>query len=146
MNKESSGKIKDEAQRVAANVEEYIRLEAVEKLTVIVTKVIVTAVVFVLALCSFIFICFGFVHTLVGMTGNETLSYYLVGVAVLIVLVLFLMFSKRIVENWLVRVFSSALLGGERLMTKVDSAADVDIQGLAQSLSDELNDYDEGGM
>lgn len=145
MNKANSGNIKEEAQRIAANVEEYIRLEAVDKLTIVVSRVIITAVVFILGLCSFLFICLGFVHTLVSATGSEMLSYYIVGAVVLLVLIAFLFFSKRIVENWLVKVFSSALLGGERLVQNTQEAGGVDIPGLAQSLADELDDYDEGG-
>lgn len=147
MNQGDTNKVKAEAQRLIADIERLIRLELVDNLTVIASRIIIAAVLFVLGLCSFIFLCLGVVHALANATGSVIVSYCVVGCVVIAMMILFCVLSKRIVVNPLLRLLSKALIGGATMTEMFAPAAkrSESIHSLAESLAKELNDYDEEG-
>lgn len=147
MSQGDTNKVKAEAQRLVADIERLVRLELVESLTVISSRIIIAAVMFVLGLCSFIFLCLGVVHALASATGSVIVSYCIVGGLVIVIMVVFCVLSSRIVVNPLLRLLSKALIGKATMTEMFAPAAKgaEDIHSLAESLARDLNDYDEEG-
>lgn len=140
-------RIREDVRRLAYRLERYLRLEATERLTVLTTCVVVAAVMFALATSAIFFLSTGLVKSLTMLTENEMLSYYIVGGALLLLILFVYLLRKPLIENRFVKVFSRELLEGlsitEQVMKK--GRKDVQIRKLAESLVQELDDYDEEG-
>ena len=128
-------------------VERYLRLVAAERLTVLTTCVVLAAIAFALATSAIFFLSTGVVKTVALLTGNETLSYYIVGLVLLLIIGVIYLFRKPLIENRFVRVFSRQLLEGPTLTEEMLAKGDKDgrIRRLAESLAREMDDYDEEG-
>lgn len=141
-------KLTDDIHRLLYRIERYLRLEAVDKLTVVTTCLIVSAVVFALATSAVFFLSTGVVKTVTLLTGNEMLSYYIVGGVLLLVIVVFYSMRKRLIENKMARLFSHSLLDGvtfTELYAGKPSKSKDSLRKLAESLAHEMNDYEEEG-
>ena len=140
-------RISDDFRRLAYRAERYLRLEAAERLTVLTTCVVLAAVIFALATSAIFFLSTGVVKTLTLWTEDEMLSYYIVGGALLLIILLVYLLRKPLIENQFVKVFSRELLEGPSLTEQVmkKSRKDEQIRKLAESLVQELDDYDEEG-
>jgi hypothetical protein len=139
--------ILNDIRRLAYRLERYLRLEAAERLTVLSTCVVVAAVIFALATSAIFFLSTGLVKSLTLLTENEMLSYYIVGGALLLVILFVYLLRKPLIENQMVKAFSKELLEGPSLTEQVlkKNQRDDQIRRLAQSLADELDGYDEKG-
>ena len=140
-------RIYDDFRRLAYRVERYLRLEAAERLTVLTTCVVLAAVIFALATSAIFFLSTGLVKSLTLLTENEMLSYYIVGGGLLLIILLVYLLRKPLIENKMVGVFSKELLEGPSITEQVmkKSRRDDQIRRLAESLVQELDDYDEEG-
>ncbi|MBQ0023577.1 MAG: hypothetical protein KBT29_10115 [Prevotellaceae bacterium] len=146
---ESNGtsKVTDDLRSLLYQVERYLRLEAVDKLTVVTTCMILAAVTFAIATSAIFFLSTGLVKTLTLATENEMVSYYIVGGGLVLIIILFYLLRKPLVENNMVRVLSKSLLEGQSLTNSLAAKADKaeKIHKLAESLAKELDDYEEEG-
>ncbi len=144
---DASSQINNDLQRLIYRVERYLRLVAAERLTVLTTCVVLGAIAFALATSAIFFLSTGVVKTVALLTGNETLSYYLVGIGLLLIIWIVYLFRKPLIENRFVRVFGRQLLEGqtitEELLDKVGK--DEQIHRLAESLARDMDGYDEEG-
>jgi hypothetical protein len=140
-------RIREDVRRLAYRLERYLRLEATERLTVLTTCVVVAAVMFALATSAIFFLSTGLVKSLTMLTENEMLSYYIVGGALLLLILFVYLLRKPLIENRFVKVFSRELLEGPSITEQVmkKGRKDVQIRKLAESLVQELDDYDEEG-
>ncbi|MBO4673444.1 MAG: hypothetical protein J5616_03755 [Bacteroidaceae bacterium] len=140
-------RIKEDFRSLAYRVERYLRLAMTERLTVLTTCVVVAAVIFALATSAIFFLSTGLVKTLTLLTENEMLSYYIVGAGLLLIILIVYLLRKPLIENQFVKMFSRELLEGpsitERVMRK--GRKEDQIRKLAESLMQELGDYDEEG-
>ncbi|MDE5999145.1 MAG: hypothetical protein K2H04_03615 [Bacteroidaceae bacterium] len=143
----ASSQINNDLQRLIYRVERYLRLVAAERLTVLATCVVLGAIALALATSAIFFLSTGVVQTVALLTGSETLSYYVVGIGLLLIIWIVYLFRKPLIENRFVRVFSRQLLEKptmvEELLTKADK--DAQIHRLAESLAREMDGYDEEG-
>jgi hypothetical protein len=132
---------------VAYRLERYLRLEATERLTVVTTFVVLAAVTMALATSAIFFLSTGLVKTLTLATGSEMLSYYIVGGALLLIVLLAFLLRKPLIENPLVRMYSEQLLEVPSLTDQIlrNPERDAHIRRLAETLVQELDDYDEEG-
>jgi hypothetical protein len=94
--------------------ERYLKLEAVDKLTVATTFLIVALVIFALGTSAIFFLCSGLVHSLSDLVGSEALANYIVGGVLLLIIVLFYVFRVRLVENRVVAAISASILRAEK--------------------------------
>ncbi|MCR5313901.1 MAG: hypothetical protein K6E54_09760 [Bacteroidaceae bacterium] len=97
--------------------ERYLKLEAVDKLTVATTFLIVALVIFALGTSAIFFLCSGLVHSLSDLVGSEALANYIVGGVLLLIIVLFYVFRVRLVENRVVAAISASILRAEKNTT-----------------------------
>ena len=139
--------IAEDVRRVAYRLERYLRLEATERLTVVTTFVVLAAVTMALATSAIFFLSTGLVKTLTLATGSEMLSYYIVGGSLLLIVLLAFLLRKPLIENPLVRMYSEQLLEVPSLTDQIlrNPERDAHIRRLAETLVQELDDYDEEG-
>ncbi|MBR1667702.1 MAG: hypothetical protein IJ693_05400 [Bacteroidaceae bacterium] len=140
-------RITDDFRRLAYRMERYLRLEATERLTVLTTCVVLAAVIFALSTSAIFFLSTGLVKTLTLLTENEMASYYIVGAFLLLIILLVYLLRKPLIENQFVKVFSKEFLEGPSLTEQLvkKKRNDSQIRKLAESLVQELDDYDEEG-
>ena len=140
-------RITDDFRRLAYRMERYLRLEATERLTVLTTCVVLAAVIFALSTSAIFFLSTGLVKTLTLLTENEMASYYIVGAFLLLIILLVYLLRKPLIENQFVKVFSKEFLEGPSLTEQLvkKKRNDSQIRKLAESLVQELGDYDEEG-
>ena len=91
----------------------YLKLEAVDKLTVATTFVVVALVMFALGTCALFFLSAGLVKSLSALVGDEALANYIVGGSLLLIIVVFYAFRVRLVENRVVAAISASILRAE---------------------------------
>lgn len=96
--------------KLFAQLERYIRLETIDKLSVVTTYMIVALVVFALGTSAVFFLSNALVETLTLVVGNRAVSYLIVGVVLLLVIWVFLANKKAWVENRIVRSLSETVL------------------------------------
>ena len=140
-------RIHEDFRRLAYRVERYLRLAMTERLTVLTTCVVVAAVIFALATSAIFFLSTGLVKTLTLLTENEMLSYYIVGVGLLLIILIVYLLRKPLIENQFVKMFCRELLEGPSITEQVmrKGRREDQIRKLAESLVQELGDYDEEG-
>ena len=90
----TSSRVGDDIRRLANRLERYLRLAATERLTMVTTFVVLTAVTFALATSSIFFLSTGLVKTLTLLTENEMVSYYVVGAGLLLIILLVFLLRK----------------------------------------------------
>ena len=91
----------------------YLKLEAVDKLTVATTFVVVAFVMFALGTCALFFLSAGLVKSLSALVGDEALANYIVGGTLLLIIVVFYACRVRLVENRVVAAISASILRAE---------------------------------
>ena len=142
-----NNRISDDIRKLAYRVERYLRLEATERLTVLTTCVVVGAVIIALATSAIFFLSTGLVKTLTLLTENEMVSYYMVGGVLLLLILLVYLLRKPLIENRFVKIYSRELLEGPSITEQMTrkNRKDEQIRKLAESLVQELDEYDEEG-
>lgn len=111
--------------KLLVQVEKYLRLETIDKLTVVTTFMIVALVVFALGTSAIFFLSMSLVEAISSMIGNSALAYLIVGVFLLLLIWLFLANKKAWVEDKVVRCMSENILN-EPMFTGDDSVLDLD--------------------
>lgn len=96
--------------KLFAQLERYIRLETIDKLSVVTTYMIVALVVFALGTSAVFFLSNALVEALTLVVGNRAVSYLIVGVVLLLLIWVFLANKKAWVENRIVRSLSETVL------------------------------------
>lgn len=106
-------------------LEHYLRLETVDMLSVATYYIIVALVVFALGTSVVFFLSMALVHALSVWIGNETMAYLVVGLALLLIILIFWFNKKTWVQNKLVRKISVSVLS-EPMITGDESELDID--------------------
>ncbi len=106
-------KLPEEERELLGLLSRYLKLEAVDKLSVATTFVVVALVVFALGTCALFFLSAGLVKSISVLVGDEALANYIVGGSLLLVIVLFYAFRVRLVENRVVAAISASILRAE---------------------------------
>lgn len=86
------------------------RLEAIDKLSVATSFLIVFGVIFVLAVSAIFFLSTGAVKTLSEYVGSEATANYIVGGVLVLLIIIFYCNRKRWVEGPVVRSISASVL------------------------------------
>lgn len=142
----SAGRVGRDLHDLMWMVERYLRLEAVDKLTVVSTCVVVAAITFALATSAIFFLSTGLVKTLTLVTDNEMLSYYIVGAGLVLIILLVFLLRKPLIENVLVKSLSKSILEAPSVTDAVmEKKKEADLRKLAKSIVSEMGDYDEEG-
>jgi hypothetical protein len=112
-NRGNAGNLANDAEGVLTMLKQYMKLEAIDKLSVAATFLILGGVMFALATSAIFFLSTGVVKSVSRLIGNETAAYYLVGgVLVLVILVVYLN-RKAWIERPVVKSISQSILKEE---------------------------------
>lgn len=147
MNQDVTNRIKKDMRQLAIALERYLRIEAAERLTVMTTAAVMAAVAFAFVAFALFFLGFGLVELFTPVVGSEALCFFILsGLLILILLILFLL-RKPLIESHCVRLFSRVLLSRSTLVERMLDKRDEDekLRRLAESLAQELDDYEKGG-
>lgn len=96
--------------KLLVQLEQYLRLETIDKLSVVTTFVIVAGVVFALSTSAIFFLSTALVEAISQLVGNAPLAYLLVGLFLVLLIVIFLMNKKKWVEDKVVQSMSKSIL------------------------------------
>lgn len=108
-----SEKVGNDVIRLVKHLEEWLKLEAADKMAVLMTCIIVAAVMIALATSAVYFISMGVMKWIAIATGNEMQSCFIVGIALLLIMALFYLLRKPLVENRVVESVSRQMLEDE---------------------------------
>lgn len=111
--------------KLLIQLERYLRLETVDKLTVVTSFLIVAGVVFALGTSAIFFLSNALVEMLSLIVGNSALAYLIVGVILLLMIWILLANRKAWVENKIVRSLSESVLNEPMISGDVQ---DIDIE------------------
>ena len=89
---------------------DYLKLEAIDKLSVATTFLILGGVIFALATSAVFFLSTGLVKSLSGMIGSEAGAYYVVGGLLVLVILIIYLKRKAWIEQPVVRSISQSML------------------------------------
>lgn len=88
---------------------QYIKLDLIEKLTVLLSTLILILLMITLCMMAFFYFSFMLVHVLASYIGNIITSYAIIGVAVLLIAGIIYLFRKPLIVqpmvNFLARLF-----------------------------------------
>lgn len=106
--------------KLLVQLERYLRLETVDKLTVVTTFLIVAGVIFALGTSAIFFLSTALVEAISLMIGNSALAYLIVGGVLVLAIWVFWINRKSWVEDKVVRSLSESILN-EPMITVEDA-------------------------
>lgn len=106
--------------KLLVQLERYLRLETVDKLTVVTTFLIVAGVIFALGTSAIFFLSTALVEAISLMIGNSALAYLIVGGVLVLAIWVFWINRKSWVEDKVVRSLSESILN-EPMITGDDA-------------------------
>ena len=109
-NKGNAANLADDNRGGLTLLYDYLRLEAVDKLSVATTFLILGGLIFALATSAIFFLCTGLVKSLGEWIGSESGAYYIVGGALLLLILIIYLKRKAWIERPVVRNLSQSML------------------------------------
>jgi hypothetical protein len=89
---------------------EYVKVEFVEKLTILLSTLLIIGLIIVLVIAALFYLFFSLAYVLQPLLGSLALSFAIISGIYILLIVLFVIFRKRIVINPLVRFLSNLFL------------------------------------
>ena len=112
-NEGDANRVPRETEEIVTLLLQYLKLEAIDKLSVATTSLVVGGVVLVFAISAVFFLSNGLVKTISGWLGDEAAANYLMGGVLLLIIILFYSKRKAWVEGPVVKGISQSLLKEE---------------------------------
>lgn len=89
---------------------EYVKVEFVEKLTILVSTLVIITVIIILVIAALFFLFFSLAYALVPVVGSLAISFCIISVLYVVLIVVLFLFRKQFVINPLVRFLSKLFL------------------------------------
>lgn len=112
-NEGDANRVSKETSEILTLFKQYMKLEAIDKLSVATTFLIAGGVILVLAVSAVYFLSMGLVKTISVWIGSEAGAYYLMGGILFLLIIIFYINRKAWVENPVVRRISQSMLKEE---------------------------------
>lgn len=112
-NEGDARRVSKETSEIITLFQQYMKLEAIDKLSVATTFLIAGGVILVLAASAVYFLSMGIVKTISVWIGSEAGAYYLMGGILIIIIIIFYCKRKAWVEDPVVRRISRSMLKEE---------------------------------
>jgi hypothetical protein len=107
---ESFQQLYDDVKKYVELQTEYVKVEVVEKMTILLSTLLIIGLVIILAIAVLFYLCFSLAYTLQTFFGSLAVSFAVIS-GIYILLIIFLMvFRKKLVINPLVRFLSGLFL------------------------------------
>lgn len=103
----------DYGKRLAVLVIRYLRLEAVDKLSVVITLLAVMGVVLAFGITAIYCICMGLVKILAAAVDSEILSFFIIGGVLVLLIVAFILLRGRLVTRPVIKYLASKFFSDE---------------------------------
>ena len=111
--------------KLFAQLEQYLRLEIADLLSVTTSSLIVAGVVFALGTSAVFFLSTALVEALSMVVGNKALAYLIVGIVLLLIIWLFLANKKKWVEDRVVCNISESVLSEPMILGDEEDLEDI---------------------
>ena len=102
--------IADDTQGILTMLTQYLKLEAIDRVSVAATFLILGGTIFALATSAIFFLSTGIVKSISSMIGSEASAYYLVGGVLSLVILIIYINRKAWIERPVVRSISRSML------------------------------------
>ena len=112
-NEGNANRVPKETSEILTLFKQYMKLEAIDKLSVATTFMIAGGVILALAISAVYFLSMGLVKNISAWIGSEAGAYYLMGGVLVLLIIIFYINRKAWVENPVVRSISRSLLKEE---------------------------------
>ncbi|MEI8087063.1 MAG: phage holin family protein [Paludibacter sp.] len=89
---------------------EYVKVEFVEKLTILLSTLLIIAVVLILAITGLFYLFFAIAYALEPILGSLAMSFGIISVLYLVLIFIFYLFRNQLVINPLVKLLSNLFL------------------------------------
>ena len=89
---------------------EYVKVEFVEKLTILLSTLLIIAVVLILAITGLFYLFFAIAYALEPVLGSLAMSFGIISGLYVVLIFLFYLFRKQLVINPLVKLLSNLFL------------------------------------
>jgi Protein of unknown function (DUF1469). len=100
----------DEVKKYVLLQAEYVKVEFVEKLTILLSTLLIISLVIVLAIIALFYLFFAIAYAVESLVGSLSLSFGIISVIYFALIALLVLFRKRLVVNPLVRFLSDLFL------------------------------------
>lgn len=104
--------------RLSVLILRYLKLEAIDKLSVVLTIVAVMGVIFSVGMTAVYCICMGIVKSLALAVGSETTSLFIVGGVLVALIVIFILLRRKFVTIPVIKALSKTFFADEAAETK----------------------------
>ena len=112
-NEGDANRVPKETSEIITLFQQYMKLEAIDKLSVATTFLIAGGVILVLSVSAVYFLSMGVVKTLSVWIGSDAGAYYLMGGILVLLIIIFYFNRKAWVEGPMVRRISRSMLKEE---------------------------------
>lgn len=109
-NEGNAGNLANDGRGLLTLLKQYVKLEAIDKISVATTFMVVAGVIFALATSAIFFLSTGLVKSLSMVVGNEATAYYIVGGLLVLIIIIFYINRKAWIERPIVRSISESML------------------------------------
>jgi len=107
---DSFQQLHDDVKKYVELQAEYVKVEFVEKLTILLSALLIIGMVVVLVIAALFYLFFSLAYALLPLLGSLALSFGIISGLYVLLIALFLIFRKKIVINPLVRFLSNLFL------------------------------------
>ena len=105
-----ASRLANDSRGVLTLLVQYLKLEAIDKLSVATTFLILGGIIFALATSAIFFLSTGLVKSLSGLIGSEAGAYYIVGGMLALVILVIYVNRKAWIEQPVIRNISQSML------------------------------------
>ncbi len=100
----------DDIKKYVSLQTEYVKVEFVEKLTILLSTLLIIMLVLILAITGLFYLFFSFAYALVPLVGSIALAFALVSGLYLLLIILIFVFRKTFIINPMTRFLSKLFL------------------------------------
>lgn len=110
----------DDGKRLFRIMRRYLKLEAIDWITVVLSIFIVTSTIIILGVNVIFYTCMGLANCLTEITGDIALSYFIIAVALAVIAALVYLFRHRLITQPILRTLVKNMLEKKSNNTTVE--------------------------
>jgi membrane-bound ClpP family serine protease len=107
---ENFQKLYDDIKKYVELQTEYVKVEFVEKLTILLSTLLIIMLLLVLAIAALFYLFFSLAYLLVPVVGSLALSFAIISIIYVFLIILLFSFRKKLIVNPLARLLTKLFL------------------------------------
>lgn len=100
----------DDGKRLVRIMRRYLKLEAIDWITVVLSIFIVTSTIIILGVNVIFYICMGLANCMTEITGDIALSYFIIALALALIATIIYLFRRRLITQPILRILVKNML------------------------------------